>query len=290
MRYLPGVVLLAPVPVFVLMAWNKKALLAGLGACLLGLFYLMGLELPGRSKDGSDFVVMSYNIRAGLGGPKKIAQYLGESGVEIVALQEARAPLADQQADPVPTIAETLRDFSMARGGSRGELVVFSRHPIRESREIDMGGVARALDVRIDVAGKPLRLINVHLMTGDPLGKLRKGKKGRFRWLNVTAESRAVQFEALSQQARKDGPTIILGDFNTPPNSEGHDLLSRSLSDCFGAVGSGFGYTYRADFPVWRIDYVWASQELVPGRARVEQGQLSDHRPLVVGLDWKIPE
>ena len=166
--------------------------------------------------------------------------------------------------------------------------MVLSRHPIKETREIDLGGVARALDVRLDVAGEPLRVINLHLMTGDPLGKLKKGKKGRFRWLNVTAESRAIQFEALSNHLAENVPTVILGDFNTPPNSKGHDLLSQSLSDCFGAVGSGFGYTFRADIPVWRIDYVWASKELVPCKAEVESCQLSDHRPLVVELDWKI--
>jgi endonuclease/exonuclease/phosphatase family metal-dependent hydrolase len=247
---------------------RRQNLVAGLVAGLLGVFFFMGLELPARSKEGANLKVMSYNIRAGLGGPKEISEYLAESGIEIVALQEARAPLADPKADPVPTISEGLEGFSLARGGSRGELVVLSRHSIKESREIDLGGVARALDVRLDVAGEPLR----------------------FRWLNVTAESRAIQFEALSQHLEEGMPTLILGDFKTPPNSEGHDLLSQSLSDCFGAVGGGFGYTFRADVPVWRIDYIWASKELVPCRAQVENSQLSDHRPLVVELAWKNRE
>lgn len=290
LRYLPGFILLAPIPILVLMAWNKKAVAAGLVAGLLGVFYFMGLELPARSKDGPNLRVMSYNIRAGLGGPEAIAEYLADSGIEVIALQEARAPLADPKADPVPTISDGLDGYSLARGGSRGELVVLSRHPIIESQEIDLGGIARALDVRLDVTGEPLRVINLHLMTGDPLGKLKKGKSGRFRWLNVTAESRAVQFEALNQHVEEEIPTLILGDFNTPPNSDGHALLSQSLSDCFGAVGSGFGYTFRADLPVWRIDYVWSSRELVPCTAEVESCQLSDHRPLVVELDWKNRE
>lgn len=124
-------------------------------------------------------------------------------------------------------------------------------------------------------------------MTGDPTGELKKGKKGRFAWLNVTARSRAIQFEALSELTAEDIPTLILGDFNTPPNSDGHELLSRSFADCFGEVGGGFGYTFRADIPVWRIDYVWASPALIPCRATVGSCRLSDHRPLSVDLYWK---
>lgn len=102
----------------------------------------------------------------------------------------------------------------------------------------------------------------------------------------MTAESRAIPFEALSKVTSEDGPTIVLGDFNTPPNSDGHRLLSRTLRDCFDEVGSGFGYTFRADIPIWRIDYIWASRDLVPCRAKVERERLSDHRPLWVELKW----
>lgn len=76
-------------------------------------------------------------------------------------------------------------------------------------------------------------------------------------------------------------PTLLLGDFNTPPNSTGHSLLSRSLRDSFGAVGAGFGYTYRADVPVWRIDYIWSSSELFPRASWVEASPLSGHRPVI---------
>ena len=178
--------------------------------------------------------------------------------------------------DPVPALSEALQGYQMSRGGSRGELVTYSRYPILASSELDMGGIARALDTRVSVEGRPLRILNLHMMTGDPTGKLKTGSRSRFRFLNVTAESRRIQFDALSQiVAREELPTLLLGDFNTPPNSLGHRLMSRSMTDSFGAVGAGFGYTFRADIPVWRIDYIW-SKGLLAQSSRVLHSPLSD--------------
>lgn len=130
LRYLPGFVLMLPLPVLVLAAWNKKALLAGVLAGILGVFYFLGFEVPGRAKDGANLTVMSYNIRAGLGGPKTIAEYLLDADVDIIALQEARAPLANSEADPVPPISSTMKSYLTARGGIRGELVILKHSPL----------------------------------------------------------------------------------------------------------------------------------------------------------------
>ena len=127
LRYLPGIVLLTPLPLFLLLLRDRRAIIAGAGIGIIGIFYFMGLELPGRSSTGETLKVMSYNIRAGLGGPDQIAQYLVDSQMDLIALQEARAPLADPKADPVPIILERMVGYEMARGGSRGELVLLSR-------------------------------------------------------------------------------------------------------------------------------------------------------------------
>jgi hypothetical protein len=118
LRYLPGLVLLIPLPVLVLLLRDKKAVLAGAVVGIFGIFYFLGFELPGRSSEGGTLTVMSYNIRAGLGGPESIAKFLADSDTDLVALQEARAPLADSTADPVPAIVERMTGYEMARGGS----------------------------------------------------------------------------------------------------------------------------------------------------------------------------
>ena len=229
---------------------------------------------------------MTFNIRAGLGGPKAIGEFLKEQNVDVIALQEARAPLSNPSADPIPEIQKSLKGYSMARGGLRGELVLLSRYPIVSSSEFRLGDLSTALDARIAIDGKPMRFLNVHFMTGDPLKLLSKGRHGRFEWLNVTAQARRTQFLALSDFLREDIPTALLGDFNTPPNSEGHARLSTTMVDSFGAVGKGFGYTYRADWPVWRIDNIWLSPDLVAKRSEVLSSGLSDHRAVSTSWDY----
>lgn len=157
LRYMPSVMFLTPLPVLLLAIRKRWVWLAGVALTVFVAIFYMGLEVPGRAREGGSLSVMTYNIRAGLGGPEKIGAHLLEQNVDIIGLQEARAPLADPKADPVPALSENLQGYQMARGGSRGELVSYSRYPILASREMDLGGIARALDTRVSqVQASPL--------------------------------------------------------------------------------------------------------------------------------------
>ena len=280
LRYLPGGLSLLPIPFFLLFVRDRRTWIASLALMGFCAFTFMGLQLNLGGSEQGELSVLSYNIRAGLGGPEEIASFLKSGDFDLIGLQEMRAPMIDKDADPLPVLEEALPDYQVARGGKRGELAIFSRYPIQSIAERDLGGLSKALEARVDVEGQTVRVLCVHLMTGDPLRKL-KDREGRFQWLNVTAETRVTQFGALRELLDEDVPTILVGDFNTPPNSDGHDLLAEKLQDSFQEVGFGFGYTFRADIPVWRIDYIWASPSLVPQSVDVLSSQLSDHRPLL---------
>jgi endonuclease/exonuclease/phosphatase family metal-dependent hydrolase len=96
-----------------------------------------------------------------------------------------------------------------------------------------------------------------------------------------------------AQIAEIEGPLLVVGDFNTTPQSENYALLRRQLRDAFLDSGRGFGFSYpatpkfgiRLPWPLVRIDYIFHSDHLASydTRALVNSGG-SDHRPVVSEL------
>ena len=293
LAYAPGVLYLLPLlPLVIAAAFFKapKLLAASLVMTLVVVFGYMDFQWAGseQPKGERQLSVLSYNVRAGLGGKEEIADYLRSQGSDLVGLQECRQPLDRRFQDPTPEIlAELKDDYHFARGGHRGELVSLSRYPILSSKEHDLAGYSPCLEVVVDVHGEKVRFLNVHVLTGDPKKVLKKGKHGRTAYLKVTANSRREQCAALLKVlAESDLPTFLVGDFNSPPSSRFYRDLSAQLQDSFAVKGRGFGLTYSVERPLWRIDYLWASSHFGVDRCWVEPSRLSDHKPLAGSYRW----
>jgi len=283
-------------PYLYLFAWLMLALLAALSRprrAWLGLvppaLWLVMLLLPFHFQRGhaGEFSVLSWNIQAGLSGPDKIADLLKQSNADVVALQEARVPSAQPGGvDPLPVILSKWQR-QVARGGERGELVVLTRFPMISQRLHRLGGLSQALEVLVEREGKPMRILNVHLMTGDPEGKLRGQSAWSSRRVTLSAETRRIQADSLLKVAQSsDMPTLLVGDFNSPPTSVAYSTLQQGLTDAFAVSGWGWGLTYPANHPCWRIDYVWC-KGLRPVQTRVLYLPASDHRALLCQLEGK---
>ena len=122
------------------------------------------------------------------------------------------------------------------------------------------------LDAIIDVAGTKVRVLNTHLdYRSDPL---------------VRARQVAEIVQYLGEGSR---PTILMGDMNAEPEAEELRPLFRRLDNIWETV-FGPGYTYPADDPKKRIDYVFASRDFRAKSASVPVTLASDHRPVVVDL------
>jgi endonuclease/exonuclease/phosphatase family metal-dependent hydrolase len=84
-------------------------------------------------------------------------------------------------------------------------------------------------------------------------------------------------------------PVLVAGDFNSEPDSA---VVSRfrdtGLRDAWSECGRGDGFTYPADRPTKRIDYVFLGGTLRCTAAEVLDTQVSDHRPLLVTLAGSI--
>jgi endonuclease/exonuclease/phosphatase family metal-dependent hydrolase len=238
---------------------------------------------------------MTYNIHAGHGNLARTAEAIRAQSPDIIALQEVDVHWSDRSAfvDQVGALAAALgmgsafapiyhvpnadpnkpaREFGVA---------LLSRHPIvtwrndtltRLSTQDSNAVPAPApglLEAFIEVRGLRIRVFNTHLdYRADP------------------AVRRLQTNEIVAALEYSSAPTILFGDMNaTPDASELAPLLVR-LRDAWPG-DSGPGYTYPADRPAKRIDYVLTSRDFRPLRGFVPATDASDHRPVVVDLAFR---
>lgn len=95
------------------------------------------------------------------------------------------------------------------------------------------------------------------------------------------------QLQVLSDRSRLSPitPVLLGGDMNAEPDSQVHkQVLAAGLCDAWTECGHGDGFTFPADKPVKRIDYLFLTGSLACTSARVIETKISDHRPLLVNV------
>jgi len=82
-------------------------------------------------------------------------------------------------------------------------------------------------------------------------------------------------------------PVVLAGDFNDTPVSYAYNQTRKYLTDSFVESGSGVGCTYIGDFPSFRIDYVFHSEEIESANYTTLDYHFSDHKPVYCKLRIK---
>jgi endonuclease/exonuclease/phosphatase family metal-dependent hydrolase len=78
---------------------------------------------------------------------------------------------------------------------------------------------------------------------------------------------------------------VLVGDLNAEPEwLQVEELLAAGWVDTWSEAGSGPGYTANAADPQYRIDYVFATPDLVTVGVEVIESQASDHFAVVADL------
>ncbi len=234
--------------------------------------------------------VLSYNIHHGEGSDgvidlQRIARVILDQDPDIVALQEVdvrteRASGVDQ-AEVLARLTGMEKAFVAAmryQGGLYGEAVL-SRLPI--------------LDIAVHrlpnpLGGEPRVILDVELRLGDGLSSI------TVLATHLDHEfpgNRAAATEYIDRYlvAEEPGPTLLIGDLNSTPDSVPMQKLWRRWRD---ASARDPAPTYPALAPDRKLDYVLYLPEerwQVIDCQVIEEVQASDHRPLLVTIRLRDP-
>jgi endonuclease/exonuclease/phosphatase family metal-dependent hydrolase len=232
--------------------------------------------------------VMTYNIHVGIGMDKKldlqrIADVIKKEDPDLVGLQEVdRGVQRTQRIDEIAELAKLTRmDYAFAfnlpyQGGQYG-VAILSRLPIRATehrhfknlREAERRGFIRA---EVSFHGRKLHFVTTHLDYQYDDGRL-------FETQQLIDALKDIK-ESL----------IVVGDFNDVPAGKSYPLMLKGFEDAWAKGRSqDQGFSYPADKPVKRIDYVFTrrSDSVRTKRVWVVNTLASDHVPVVADLELK---
>jgi len=227
---------------------------------------------------------MTYNIHHGEDMKGKIdiaqiAEVINRYKPDIVALQEVdsvtiRNGKVDQMAElrRLTHMQQTYgRNFAY-EGGSYG-LGILSRFPIAETKNYrlpyypgDANGDTRLMfEATLQISKNvQLKFATVHL----------DYKQASQR--KIQAIDMLLQLENLT-----GNPTIIAGDFNAEPGEECVTVIEKQFTEL---MKNDTLFTYPADTPIKKIDYIFLSKKnkWKPVRQEViDEKNASDHRPVL---------
>ena len=243
-------------------------------------FAMAGTPGPTPQAGETSAIVLTLNLGDGLVAPAALVAYLRESDADLVALQEV-----------TPEIAETLETdlgdifpYREVRGLGIPGKALLSRYPITQAEWLELNPGRPDLLATVDLAGRSVEVLVAHPPPPEITGVIVQPREGSVE-----------QFDRLIEiAAGAEGPFLLLGDLNvTPLHLRYRELESIGLTDVFGAVGSGSGFTYPLRVaslpdvsfrPVARIDYIWASGEWQALSASVGEDIGSDHLPVIAHI------
>lgn len=232
----------------------------------------------------------TFNIHHGVGADgildlERVAAAIEQAGAQVACLQEVDRHLGRRSGylDQAGWLAQRLgMDHAFGAvidadpsgpGAARRQygMATLTAFPIQDSLRTlfdpPMAGEQRGLlDIRLDVGGIQLRVLNTHLEVGSHVERLAQ-----------VATIRGVV---------RNGPqpVVLLGDFNAEPTSTEIGLVTQDVVDAWAVAGTGDGLTFDATTPYARIDYVLVSPGVAVASASVVATEASDHRPVVVDV------
>jgi len=244
-----------------------------IGLAYLPLFLPRGAAPPGK---GVPLKVMSFNVWSENPSLLPAAELIRDKSPDLVLLQEISGEqLRELRKGLTNPAAGADRPWNVAYAPEAMQAVV-SCYPLTPLGSD--GRLAKMQVVRVDTAGGPITVFNVHPRRGN--------WKGRYRKLQTLLQDHLLP---------TPGPVVLGGDFNTTERSEIYRMLSRQLRNAHGEAGRGFGFTYPANLqgwgevlPAWplvRIDHIFYNRYFYAlGAETLRDSYGSDHLPVMASL------
>lgn len=270
-----------------------RSLIPRVGAALLCSLLSAGCAVAHRPAPPIRVLVLNMHAgkdAAGADNLERISELIGSNTPDLVLLQEVdRGTRRSGGIDQVDRLRQataydgafgaSLRGYD---GGQYG-VAILSRHAIAYQTTVPLpvapaqtraGGSHEPRVALVVLANMERRImwraVDTHLDPSDEAARTQEVAG----LLTVTRE-----------QAAAGTPFVTGGDFNSTPESAVQQALkSAGLRDAWIECGKGDGFTYPANAPSKRIDYLFLAGDLHCSDARVLDTTLSDHRPLLVTI------
>lgn len=261
------------------------------------------LYTPTKFAYDSKLKVVTYNVHS-FGGEitgfsaKEFAGILKKGDVDVACFQEYGGNGDFTDKDLYDTYSKLFPYSFFSKGQA-----IYSRYPIKQSQVIEFPNTNNGASwVDIEVKGRTIRVINVHMQTTSidrMRSKMAKAKVDRdeLREEEIYSQfldnilgnmiERGKQAKEISALVNAtEHPVILCGDFNDTPGTFTYETLKHDLKDGFITSGVGYAGTYRGFYNLMRIDYLFHSASLEGIKYEVKPFDMSDHNPvfLEVGL------
>jgi endonuclease/exonuclease/phosphatase (EEP) superfamily protein YafD len=284
-RWLCALPLLVFFPAVWLLRRNRLVIPLGLAAVVIAA-PLMGLCVPWRTllsptPSGPRLRVLTCNLHGSKAvAPHRLEALVQGSGTDVVALQEW--PEAE---------ASSLGTGPGWHRHATPRLFLASRFPIQRVTDLGLdsygpkGSVTR---YDLETPAGVVHFFSLHLASpregiAETIHENRKGPAE----VRANIGRRWQQSEYVARHADGlQGPVLLAGDFNTPPESAIFRRVWGDYSDAFTAAGWGWGYTFAGGKTLVRIDHVLAGKGWHCDRSWVGPQVGSPHRPVLADLIW----
>lgn len=275
-------------------------------------------KTPEKDIPASAITVLTYNVDAfeSLKGDKArtnpLFAYVKGFSPDIICFQEFYVKSKKDKNDIISLeeVKGIFEEFqyvafqkNYVQGNSENGLLVLSKFPINEIKKIELWSTFNgAMICQLNVAGKSLCLVNVHLES-NRITATDKELYKKFIKQNEHVDTKEVGdnikermkrgYEIREKQVNvihdvlekiNSNYTIICGDFNDTPISYTYHEMSRGLKDSFVESGNGIGITFTERLFPFRIDYILHSPNIKSYNTVVGNKPYSDHYPVITKL------
>ncbi len=313
-----GGVLLVAALCLLLRQWRALALLLGAGLLAAP---AISLHMPLRgdkevSNEQTTFRVMTFNV-AGFEVESASLRYILDQDADFVVLQEASTGPVDFADLPQHVdMREELEQKYPYHSQGYHDLAILSKLPytvyndttLRQEMGADVANdaeyhyYAKAFDLQ--VAGMPLRIVNVHLqsigLNRDDKALYKKLTSNELQGRSDVSQVRHTLLSKLAGAFRRRAgeagqlrtllndtiaaPNIILcGDFNDTPGSYSYRTIrGQDMHDAFAECGTWPAFTFNRDRFYFNIDHIFYRGHLRALNYKLDKAGGSDHYPQVV--------
>lgn len=173
-------------------------------------------------------------------------------------------------------------------------MLILSKFPIIDTGYVSFNPYSGNICawVTIDIEGESMHVFSVHLQS---IGLDKKDfinikspeweqSKSTFKRISNASIQREKQVKLLQKElSAKQGPIILVGDFNATPVSYTYLQLIRNMEDAFVLNSFGIEQTYKGKVPGMRIDYILCNGKIKPVSYKSMYVE-SDHKMLISDL------